>query len=84
MARGKRDILTGTLSKHRKGFGFVTCDELERDVFIAPDSMGTAMDGDEVEIDLIPEYLWRSAPEAIITKVRSRKTTEVSYVCIMV
>lgn len=73
----KRDILTGTLSKHRKGFGFVTCEDIEQDIFIAPDSMGSAMDGDIVEIDLIPDYLWRNSPEAIITKVISRKTTEV-------
>lgn len=75
--RKKGQALTGTLSRHRKGFGFVMCDDLEQDVFIAPDSMGTAMDGDEVEIDLIPEYLWRNSPEAIITKVTKRKTAEV-------
>lgn len=73
----KRHVLTGTLSKHRKGFGFVACDEIDQDVFIAPDSMGNAMDGDEVEIDIIPDYLWRNSPEAIITKVINRKTTEV-------
>ncbi|MDO4745499.1 MAG: ribonuclease R [Bacillota bacterium] len=73
----KGHVLTGTLSKHRKGFGFVTCEEIEQDIFIAPDSLGTAMDGDVVEIDLIPEYLWRNSPEAIITKVVSRKTAEV-------
>ena len=73
----KRNILTGILSKHRKGFGFVACDDIEQDIFIAPDNMGNAMDGDEVEIDLLPDYLWRSSPEAIITKVINRKTTEV-------
>lgn len=78
MAKNKRkNVITGTLSKYRKGFGFVKCDELEQDVFIAPESMGNAMDGDIVEIDLIPEYLWRNSPEAIITKVVNRKTTEV-------
>ena len=74
----KGHVLTGTLSKHRKGFGFVMCDDIEQDVFIAPDSMGSAMDGDEVEIDLIPSYLWRNSPEGIITKVMTRKTTEVA------
>ena len=73
----KRHTYTGILSKHRKGFGFVACDEIEDDVFIATSSMHGAMNGDEVEIDLIPEYLWRDSPEAIITKVLSRNTTEV-------
>ena len=39
--------------------------------------MHGAMNGDEVEIDLIPEYLWRDSPEAIITTVLHRNTTEV-------
>lgn len=77
MKKNKRHVLTGILSKHRKGFGFVTCDEIDQDIFIAPDSMGSAMDGDTVEVDLIPSYLWRSSPEAIVTKVVNRKTTEV-------
>ncbi|MDO5414351.1 MAG: ribonuclease R [Bacillota bacterium] len=77
MKKNKRYVLTGILSKHRKGFGFVTCDEIDQDIFIAPDSMGSAMDGDTVEVDLIPSYLWRSSPEAIITKVINRKMTEV-------
>ena len=51
----KRKVLTGTLSKHRQGFGFVSCDELERDVFVSAGSMKGAMNGDEVEVDLIPE-----------------------------
>ncbi len=70
--------ITGKLMKHRKGFGFVSCEGFDRDIFISADSMGGAMDGDEVEIDLIPEYLWRESPEGIVTKVISRSVTEVA------
>ena len=77
----KRHTYTGILSKHRKGFGFVACDDIEDDVFIAAGSMHGAMNGDEVEIDLIPEYLWRDSPEAIITKVLHRNTTEEIRIC---
>lgn len=73
----KTRILTGELMKHRRGFGFVKCEEMERDIFIAAGSMAGAMDGDIVEVDLIPEYLWGQSPEGIITKVVNRKTTEV-------
>ncbi len=73
----KKHTYTGILSKHRRGFGFVTCDEIEDDVFIAANSMHGAMNGDEVEIDMIPEYLWRDSPEAIIIRVIRRNTTEV-------
>lgn len=77
MGKKKKHILAGTLSKHRKGFGFVSCEGWEQDIFIASDSMKGAMDGDEVEIDLLPEYLWQKSPEAIVTKVLQRKTAEV-------
>lgn len=73
----KRKILTGILSKHRQGFGFVECEELERDIFISADSMHGAMNGDEVEVDLIPEYFWKQSPEGIITGILNRKTTQV-------
>ncbi len=78
MAKKKRAILTGILIKHRRGFGFVECDGMEEDIFIARESMGAAMDGDMVEVDLIPDYLWRESPEGIITKVLERKTTEIA------
>ena len=74
----KRKYLTGVMKKHRRGFGFVTCENMEKDIFISPDSMGGAMNGDEVEIDLIPEYLWQDSPEGIVTKVLNRKLTEVA------
>ena len=78
MAKVRRHkVLTGTLSKHRQGFGFVNCDELERDIFVSAGSMKGAMNGDEVEVDLIPEYLWKDSPEGIITKILNRKTKEV-------
>lgn len=73
----KHKVLVGTLSKHRQGFGFVKCEELERDIFVSAGSMKGAMNGDEVEVDLIPEYLWKESPEGIITKILTRKTTEV-------
>ena len=28
--KNKRNVLTGILSKHRKGFGFVACDDIEK------------------------------------------------------
>ncbi len=78
MARKKKKhVLAGTLVKHRKGFGFVSCEGWDQDIFIASDSMKGAMDGDEVEVDLLPEYLWQKSPEAIVTKVLRRKTAEV-------
>lgn len=75
--RKKKKRLSGVLSKHRRGFGFVKCGGFDSDIFIAADSMNGAMNDDEVEVDLIPEYLWRESPEGIITKILNRKTSEV-------
>lgn len=75
--KSKRPVITGTLSKHKRGFGFVITEDDESDIYIAGRSMGGAMDGDIVAVDLIPEALWGSSREGIIVKVLERKTTEV-------
>lgn len=76
----QRPAVTGILSKHKKGFGFVIPDEgsFDRDIFISPSDMNGAMEGDRVEVDLIPEYLWEQSPQGIITKVTDRKLKEVA------
>lgn len=76
----QRPAVTGILSKHKKGFGFVISDEgsFDRDIFISPSDMNGAMEGDRVEVDLIPEYLWEQSPQGIITRVTDRKLKEVA------
>ena len=76
----QRPAVTGILSKHKKGFGFVIPDEgsFDRDILISPSDMNGAMEGDRVEVDLIPEYLWEQSPQGIITKVTDRKLKEVA------
>ena len=78
--KNKRPVITGTLSKHKRGFGFVITEDDEKDIFIPARSMNTAMDGDVVAVDLIPEALCSGGKrEGIIIKVLERKTTEVVY-----
>lgn len=69
-------VTTGILEKHAKGFGFVRQDEGE-DVFIGRRNMMGAMNGDLVEVDLLPPYLWEKSKEGIITKILERSQTEV-------
>lgn len=75
--KNRRPVITGTLSKHKRGFGFVITEDEGSDIYIAARSMGGAMDGDIVAVDLIPEALWGSSREGIIIKVLERKVTEV-------
>jgi ribonuclease R len=43
------DLITGTLSIHQSGFGFLTTEKPgEQDLFIAAENTGTAMNGDRV------------------------------------
>ena len=68
---------TGILEKNKAGFGFVRQEE-DGDIFISKSNMGDAMHGDLVEVDLLPEYLWRRKNrEGIIDKVLERAHTEV-------
>lgn len=62
---------TGTFSAHPRGFGFVTIEGREGDVFVAPDNTGDAMDGDTVQVVVEEETRNRKA-EAVIVKVLKR------------
>ena len=64
------------LEKHPKGFGFVRQEE-GGDIFVGRDNMLGAMNGDLVEVDLLPPYLWTRSKEGIVTKIPQRNTIEV-------
>lgn len=72
----KSEIYTGIIEKHSRGFGFVRQED-DEDIFVAPSNMGGAMNGDLVEVDLLPPYLWNKSKEGIVTKVLERNYTEV-------
>ncbi len=73
---GTSEIHSGILEKHPKGFGFVRMEE-GGDIFVAKDDMLGAMNGDLVEVDMLPPYLWTRSKEGIITRVLERNTSEV-------
>ena len=74
----KRELkrITGTIEKHKKGFGFIRQEE-GADFFVAPDKMAGAMNGDTVEAEVLPPYMTRRSNEARVIKVLERKTAEV-------
>ena len=75
-AAGSGEIITGIIEKHPKGFGFVRQEE-GGDIFIGRSNMLGAMNGDLVEADLLPPYLWTRSKEGIVTKILQRNTVEV-------
>lgn len=51
----KSDLVKGTLSQHKKGFAFLRPeDDTIEDIFIPPNQINKAMDGDEVLVEVVP------------------------------
>jgi ribonuclease R len=53
---GEADLVTGTLSIHQSGFGFLATEKPgQPDIFVAADNTGTAMNGDRVVVRITRE-----------------------------
>lgn len=62
---------TGVFSAHPRGFGFVTIEGREDDVFVAPDNVKDAMDGDTVQV-VVDETSGNRRAEAVVIRVLVR------------
>jgi ribonuclease R len=70
--------LTGKLSITQGGYGFITVkDKKMNDIFIAERNMGTAFDGDTVEVSLFAKQKGKNL-EGQIIKVVKRKQSEIT------
>lgn len=72
--KGEAKSLVGTYQAHQRGFGFVTVEGEDEDIFISEDDINGAFHGDSVEVVI------KSAPEGKrregkITKILSHGTT---------
>lgn len=73
---GKEKYLEGRLSVTASGFGFVTSDDSDKDIFIPPKYLGSAIDGDLVRISLLKEKSRRfqsKGPAGAVDKIIERK-----------
>ncbi len=82
--KSKKEIyMQGTFLANAKGFGFVANEELEQDLFVPEGRTGTALDGDVVEVRLLPSFRGEinlggkdgRRQEAEVTSVITRNTT---------
>jgi ribonuclease R len=69
-------LLTGTISVHPKGFGFVK-NEAGPDVFIPKQRLNDAVDGDEVEIEVDPNVSAKG-PEGTVIAILKRSRTSLA------
>lgn len=78
MARKRRKpVMTGILQKHKKGFGFVTVEGEENDIYISKDGMNGAMNGDTVKVELSADRPGGDRREGVIVGFEDRGLTEV-------
>jgi len=74
----KEEIIVGILSKHKKGFGFVIPEtDQGGDIFIAPNAINGAMNGDSVSVRLLPPGETNRTREGVIQQILVRAATEI-------
>jgi len=71
------DVLSGTFSGNPRGFGFVTVEGRDNDLFISEENTKDALNGDKVIVKIISEASGTKRAEGMITKVTERANTEV-------
>ncbi|KAK6029283.1 ribonuclease B OB domain protein [Ostertagia ostertagi] len=68
------------MEREERGFGFVTIDPEEDDIYIPKEATRYAMDGDTVAIDITktPDAAFDSGAEEKIVEIRKRATTQLA------
>lgn len=74
------ELITGTISVHKKGFGFVRREE-GPDVFVPKHSMMDAVDGDTVEVEVNP-VVSTKGPEGIVVAILKRSRTHLAVIIV--
>ena len=73
----KLDLLTGTVSGHNDGFGFVRRDSGDDDVYLSAREMRSLIDGDRVAIKIVGKDR-RGRPEGRVVEVLERGLREIA------
>lgn len=74
-SRSRGRFLTGVFTAHARGFGFVSVEGLDDDIFISEDDIHGAMHQDVVQVLLKPGQSGKRR-EGVITKILTRGTTQ--------
>ena len=72
-------VVEGTFRANSRGFGFVTIDPEEDDIFIPKEATGYAMDGDTVAIDILKpaDVFSDRGAEGRVVEVRNRNISQI-------
>ena len=74
-SKGKGKFLAGVFTAHAKGFGFVTVEGMDEDIFIGEDNTHGAMHQDTVQVMVKPGISGKRR-EGVVTKILSRGTVK--------
>lgn len=74
-SKGKGKLLVGVFTAHAKGFGFVTVEGMEEDIFIGEDNTHGAMHQDTVQV-MVKQGISGKRREGVVTKILSRGTVK--------
>ncbi len=73
-ASNAKEVYTGKMDITRSGGGFVCVEGLDRDIKISPHDLNTALDGDEVKVEILKRSSGRARKEGKILKILKRKS----------
>jgi ribonuclease R len=73
----KLELIAGTVSGHRDGFGFVLRDDGEEDVYLSAREMRSLLDGDRVAIRIVGRDT-RGKPEGRVVEILERGLEDVA------
>jgi len=82
-AKASRGYITGTVDMTRMGYGFISSEEIEDDVFVSAKNLRTALHGDKVKVWLFAKRKG-ARPEGEVVEILERwRTTFVGTIEIM-
>ena len=73
MSKKKKQKIEGIFRANEKGFGFVEVEGLEEDLFIPPNSVNKALDGDTVQVNIYKKKEGTKRAEAKIVRIVKRE-----------
>lgn len=73
----KNAVVTGIFTGHPRGYGFVSVEDEEKDIFIPVESVGNAFHLDQVEVQITGEESENRRKEGRIVKILSHGLTEI-------
>jgi ribonuclease R len=81
--KASRGYITGTVDMTRSGYGFISSDDIEEDVFVSAKNLRTALHGDKVKVWLYAKRKGARPEGEVVEIIERSKTTFVGTVEIM-